>query len=128
MPGKIKNALCRGAKTYSPYELQMAVGYVKQRRMGLNEAVRYYNIPYSTLRDHVQGLKGNGKPGPPATFSIEEEQALVKYLQTLSMRGFSLNRAEFRDLAIEMCENKVSMSADGLKSMFKSNRVNGILN
>ena len=67
MPGKIKNALCRGAKTYSPYELQMAVGYVKQRRMGLNEAVRYYNIPYSTLRDHVQGLKGNGKPGPPAT-------------------------------------------------------------
>ena len=47
--------------------------------MSLSGASRQYGIPYSTLRDRVNGLKGTGKPGPPPTFSQKEGIATVEY-------------------------------------------------
>ena len=81
---KINSVLCKGAKCYSPYDLARATGYVKQKRMSLIGASRQYGIPYSTLRDRVVGLKGTDKPGPPPTFSPEEDSATVQYLQNIS--------------------------------------------
>ena len=103
-----KNPLYKGGKSYNPYELSLAVGYVKQKRMKMIEASRQYGIPYSTLKDHVNGkIKGNGKRGPDPTFNAEEEAAIVSYLQKMSQWGFSHSRADLRDLLKEFCDLKV---------------------
>ena len=103
-----KNVLYKGRKSYNPYELALATGYVRQKRMGLSEASRHYGIPYSTLKDHVDGrIKGNGKRGPDPTFNDEEEAAIVAYLQKMSNWGFSHSRDDLQDLLKEFCDLKV---------------------
>ena len=79
-------------------------------RSGCLSAAPLDSMVFRIARDHVKGLKGTGRPGPPPTFSPEEDRATVEYLQKISQWGFSHTRADFKELLAELCDLKVHIN------------------
>lgn len=85
-------------KGYGPDQLRSAISLVKQNRMTVAAAAREFNIPDSTLRDHVNGKVTYERKGPPSILSCDQETAIVDYAKNLSWRGFPVTRCEVRSL------------------------------
>ncbi|XP_052260545.1 uncharacterized protein LOC127864686 isoform X1 [Dreissena polymorpha] len=77
-------------------QMQRAVSAVRQHKMKIRVAAREFNVPRSTLSDHVHGRVGETRPGPVSLLNDEEEGALVSYLLYMADHGFPMTRNRTR--------------------------------
>ena len=71
---------------YSKMDFLEAIQAVKRGKMKVSVAATKFNIPQSTLRDHVKGDKKIGA-GNPTILSYTEEKEIVVTLQHLQEMG-----------------------------------------
>ena len=82
-----------------------ATNSVLHDNFALREASRLYNIPFETLRRHVNGsVEPRCKPGPGTILTEEEEDQLVHYLLRMSEMEFGLSHDTVMCLAYKIVE------------------------
>jgi len=69
----------------------MVVDRVKKKELTLREAGKLYDIPKSTLSDHVTGNSSRAYAGAPRSLSDKDEAEIVITRQVLAELGFPLN-------------------------------------
>jgi hypothetical protein len=81
--------------------LAEAIAAVKQGVMNMRQAARFYNIPPSSLSDHLKGKITKRKYGPQGVLSESEEKLVVEWLlqkqeegEAVSIRQLKLKVAE----------------------------------
>ena len=79
-------------KAYSKEDLEAAVNAVKYDGMRVLVAAKKFNVPRSTISDHVKDAHLKVGAGHPTVFSIAEEKELVAILQVLQEIGFGLTK------------------------------------
>ena len=68
-------------RTWSDVAMQKAITAIEQEGVSLRQAAGMYEIPQSTLHDHVTGQVEHGAlPGPSPYLTREEEEELVAFL------------------------------------------------
>jgi len=71
---------------WSNDSMEKAMSDVRERNMTLRGAAKKHSVPYSTLKDRIQGRVMHGtKPGVKTVLSPEEENDLVLCIQVLTM-------------------------------------------
>ena len=84
-----------------------AVLEVRNSKMGLRAAARHFNLPVTTLADHVHGRVQNFKtPGHERELPDDVEKALVDYVIYMSRQNFPLRRSDVRAIvmvSLDMC-------------------------
>ena len=84
-----------------------ATNSVLHDNLALREASRLYNIPFETLRRHVNGSVEPGcKPRSGTILTEEEEDQLAHYLLRMSEIGFRLSRNTVMYLAYKIVPRK----------------------
>ena len=69
--------------------------------MSITEAATHYNVPRTTLSDHVHGKISDFKTsGPSRELDDELEDAVVGYLMYMSRQNFPLRRTDTRTLIV----------------------------
>ena len=104
---------------YSRENLQKAVEQCYLGRMKVPEASRTFDIPLTTIKDHVR-LKKAGLPikhvGRPKALSSEVENLIVHIMTSMNELGFSLGRYHIKIII------KSILDIQGVKhSRFKNN-------
>jgi hypothetical protein len=69
---------------------------------------RHFDIPATSLRDHIYGRSLGRKRGRQGTLSIQEENDLVQYLLKMQDLGYPLTVGELRLKVAEMTETRVN--------------------
>ena len=80
---------------YSSKELEMAVSCVKSSTMSLRQAAIKFNIPRSTLSDHVIGKISSGsKAGHPPALPPKVEEEICNKAAQAAQLGFGMSRRQ----------------------------------
>lgn len=74
---------------YSESSIQKALSEVRRNKLSLRKASEKYNVPKSTLRNHLKSQTVK-KYGRPTARSIEDEKYIVEALLLCSEWGFPL--------------------------------------
>ena len=88
----VRNYRRKTPAKYSPEQLLAAIEAVNKKKMKVPMAARRYNVPVSTLYDHVRGKVAKIGPGAPTVLSEMEEKEIVISLQVLQEMGFGLTK------------------------------------
>lgn len=80
------------ATKYTKDDISSALEDIQGGRLTLHGAATQYNIPKSTLHDHLKGTHGQKSDslGKPTIIPIHEENVLADGLKTLEKWGFGL--------------------------------------
>ena len=62
----------------------------------IQEATRYFDIPTSSLSDHVYGKIVDRKRGRPGILSATEEALLVEYMLKMATLGYPLTLGQLK--------------------------------
>jgi transposase len=80
-------------KSYNAEDVEEAVNAVKVEGLSLRVASERYNVPKSTIKDHL--ADGHGSViGRPTVLSQEEEDQLLEKIQILAEWGFPLTERD----------------------------------
>lgn len=92
---------------WSKQELEQAVEMVKSNKMSGYEATKHFNIPRTTIMDHVNGRRGQKSIslGRPTVLRLEVEETLAECLHIMERNGFGLSRKEVIELVAEYIKN-----------------------
>ena len=106
------------AKKYSKDVLQQAVNDIKGSVLSIKRASTQYNIPLSTLKDHVKGRRGikSSSFGRQTDIPLQLERKLVECLCTMEKWGFGMSRTEVLDIVEQF------VKVNNLKTQFKNGR------
>ena len=77
---------------YAKEDVARAVRAVKECKMSQLLAAKKFNVPRTTLRDHLYDPSLRTGAGRSTFFSVEEEREMVASLQALQQIGFGLTR------------------------------------
>ena len=106
-------------KRWDPDTLRKACETVNEG-MSIRRAAEEFNVPRSTLHDHITGKVLTGtKSGPRAYLTIDEEEELVSFLTGSSTLGYSRTVKQVIDIVQEIVDKKginVTVSANWWKS------------
>jgi len=83
-----------------------AVENVRSGRLTVANAVRMYNIPKTTINDHIKGRKGveSKSFGRPTALSLDVELRIANNLRVMEKYGYSLSRNEvFNLVRLKIC-------------------------
>ena len=81
---------------YTPASLEEAVKKVKNGEMSYRQAVEAYDVPKSTIADHVKSNIKSRKLGRPAVLTDEIELLLVHAINKLADWGFGVSDQELK--------------------------------
>ena len=82
---RLKNNCVFFRLQWSNDSMENAMSDVRERNMTLRGAAKKNNVPYSTLKDRIQGRVLHGtKPGVKTVLSPEEENDLMFCIQVFS--------------------------------------------
>ena len=109
---------------YSKEDLQHAVADVRNGNRTLCGASRFYDIPKTTLKHHVQGTRGsigkvaeNGEGGGGKTeIPLKNENELANCLKVLEKWGFGISKEEVLDIV------QAYVKSNELDTRFKDGR------
>ena len=74
---------------------------VKNGNMSISSAARHFNVPRTTLSDHVRGRVVDFRcPGPQRQLTNDVEECLVDYLIYMSCQNFPLCHTDTRNLIV----------------------------
>lgn len=84
------------ATKYSQDELNNALNAIRADRITVKRASILYNIPRTTLRDHLKGRRGikSKSFGRSTDISFQEEKKIADGIKAMEKWGFGLSRAE----------------------------------
>jgi hypothetical protein len=80
--------------------LEEAIGVVRSGGMSLDQAAEFYNIPASSLLDHMTGRITKRKYGPQEVLSEEEEASVVEWVLKM--------REDGQSVSIELLKSKLA--------------------
>jgi hypothetical protein len=86
MPNDIRGKK-RKLKVYNKDDLEAAFVAVKEEKMSIREASRKFNVPRTTLGDHIMERHGTTNGRKPE-LSAEEEKMIVERVKLLGVWGF----------------------------------------
>ncbi|XP_058447454.1 uncharacterized protein LOC131427898 [Malaya genurostris] len=89
----------RRIRQYSKDDLQRALQAVDEGLMSLYQAAKQYNVPRTTLTMYNENRNRKGQMGPTLTFSSEEEQIMVLWVQDMYQKGLTLRRVDLLEAA-----------------------------
>ena len=93
----------------------MAAAMAAVERGGKIRAVaRNFDIPASTLADHVNGRILQRKKGPPTVLTQSEETALEQYILKMQEYAYPLSMDQLRLKVAEMVQERVTPFRDGI--------------
>ena len=73
-----------------------------------------YDIPKSSLRDHVIGKTRSRKMGPKGVLTDEEEFALCEFIQEMREIGHSLTSTQVKIKVEQMIQQKITSFKEGI--------------
>ena len=80
---------------YNRDKLKMAVSEVQSGEKTVYQASKDHGLPKETVRRHVKGAtKDFKKPGRDPLLTMQEEQALLEYIQYYVRHNFPLTRQD----------------------------------
>ena len=86
---------------YGKAKLIEAVEAVRKGKFSMYKASKTYQIPKETIRRHVRGeVLDFNNPGRVNLLSVEEERALVDYIQYSAQHNFPLKRQDLRSVVL----------------------------
>lgn len=105
------------ATKYTKEDISNALENIQSGRLTLHAAATQYNIPKSTLHDHLKGTHGQKSQslGKATVIPIHHENILAGGLKTLEKWGFGLCRKEVLLVVSEY------VTKNNLKTPFKNN-------
>ena len=78
---------------------------VLDENITIREASKLYNVPFETLRRHVNDSVIPGcRPGPATVLTEEEEERLASYLIQMAQMGFGLSQEAVMSLAFKIID------------------------
>lgn len=105
----------RPPKLWTNENMQNAVAAVEKGEDSIRRAAEKYDIPRSTLHDHVSGkIQHGAKPGRDPYLTIEEEEELINFLLNCAQIGYPHTRKQMLSLVQEIVDQK------GLKANISS--------
>ena len=86
--------------TKTARRLETAIHEVRERRLGLRAASRYYHVPYSTLRDNSKSSPSTPRAprGRPPCLTQEEELLIESAILEFADHAFPLRKSDIQDL------------------------------
>lgn len=82
-------------KKWDDKSMLAAIEAVCSGKYGANQAVRFFSVPPSTLKDRLSGrVKHGDKSGPAPYLTLEEENELADFLVKCSQIGYGKTRRE----------------------------------
>ena len=81
------------AKRNRQERLGAAIDALENKELSLREAAERYDIPKSTLHDHVSGGHTRCGAGRPPVLNALEEKSIVRSCQELAQLGFGVDRS-----------------------------------
>ena len=86
--------------TKTARRLETAIHEVRERRLGLRAASRYYHVPYSTLRDNSKSSPSTLRAprGRPPCLTKEEELLIESAILEFADHAFPLRKSDIQDL------------------------------
>ena len=85
-----------------------------ERGAKVRAVARNFDIPASTLADHVNGRILHRKKGPPTVFTQSEEKALEEYILKMQEYGYPLSIDQLRLKVAEIIQDRVTPFRDGI--------------
>lgn len=84
---------------YQERDLIEAIDKVKSGEMSIYRAHRTYNVPRTTIKNHVDGKSTSFRIGRPPLLSEHQEKLLLDLVIQLAEWGYPLEREEFKSTA-----------------------------
>ena len=98
---------CVKYRNWTELSMCEAMNAVQQQGMSVNRASIVYEIPRSTLNDHLVGrVLPGAKSGAPTLLSTREEQERVDFLCHCAEIGYAKTRHEVMDIVTRMLQQK----------------------
>jgi hypothetical protein len=98
----VRNYTRKNVKKYSPQDMEAAIKAVTEEGVTLRVAALEFNVPRSTLSDHIQGkhLKAHGHA---TILKFEEEKRIVQCLTYASICGWPMDRIDVASMVNRYC-------------------------
>jgi len=97
----------RKLRKWADNEMRRAIEYAQSGTVNINEAVRCYKIPPTTLKDRLSGRVVHGpKMGAKPYLTHEEEKELVEFLINCVKMGYGKTRKEVLNMVHTTVEKK----------------------
>ena len=93
--------------------MQAAISAV-ERGAKIRAIARDFDIPQSTLGDHVNGRVLQRKKGPPIVLTHSEETTLEAYILKMQEYAYPLSMDQLRLKVAEMVQDRVTPFRDGI--------------
>ena len=77
---------------WSDGQLAAAMHAIKQGQLSIRGASMKFNIPKSTLHDHLSGTSSKRYGGPPTVLTASEEKEIVRSCLVMQEFGFPLHK------------------------------------
>jgi len=94
--------------------LAEAIAAIKSEGMSLRQAARFYNIPASSLFDHMTGRITKRKYGPQGVLSDEEEASVVKWVLKMKEDGQSVSIQQLKLKVAEITQSRPTPFTKGI--------------
>ncbi|CAK9198581.1 unnamed protein product [Sphagnum troendelagicum] len=94
--------------------LAEAIAATKSEGMSLRQAARFYNIPASSLFDHMTGRITKRKYGPQGVLSDEEEASVVKWVLKMKEDGQSVSVQQLKLKVAEITQSRPTPFTKGI--------------
>lgn len=91
---KKRNMNKRKRHQYQEECFHRAVSDVRTKKLNTYQAAREYQVPTSTVFDHIkeENKIERSTPGPPRMLTEDEEVSLLNYIKHMGTRGFPVSR------------------------------------
>jgi hypothetical protein len=94
--------------------LQEAISAVRRGAMTLRQAGRHYNIPPSSLSDHMTGRITKRKYGPQGVLSVEEEASIVNWVRQTLADGWPVGIKQLKMKVAEVTKGRPTPFTKGI--------------
>ena len=98
----------KGKQLYRPYSaetIEEAIAAVRAGQLSQRAAARHYQVPQSTISNHLTGVVQPGaKPGRPPVIPEKIEKELVDRCQDAEKCGFGVSRIQLMARAGQLCK------------------------
>ena len=119
-----EEAVNLNGKSYSIQTLEIAVRRVKAGEITAYKAQQVYNIPRSTLNNHVVGKSVRYSVGRPTMFNAEQEQMLLHFITVLSEYGFPPDKDDLKTIAMNF-SSRFKIELNGKQWIPREDWLNG---
>ena len=103
----------RKTGTWSTEALESAIAAIEAGAK-IKTTARYYDIPASSLTDHLYGRTLSRKRGPPTILKEDEESALETYMERMQNCGHPLSMEDLRLKVALITQERVTPFRDGI--------------